>query len=546
MIYFLYFIVFFLFLFFTGRGVFILLSNLGVIKNLNDSKIVVNFKLYNLYPLIGLFFIGNLTVFLNFFTPIQNRVVIFISILFISLNILLKVNLNLKKDQFLLFLLSGFILSISSHTTGLSYDAGLYHLNYQKILQTEKISFGLSNFHSRYGFSSIYDYINTNFWLEDNLIFLHFTNLIFIILFFQITYESFTSSKNLKSKFSIIIIYLYGIFDNFGLNGGKNGFLEIEGIAKYDTPFAILFVLTGLAIKNLINSKNFNKINSNFLIFISFFSFQLRPLGALLIIFIMILIISEKIQFRNFKHSFFIIFPISIFWFLKNIIISSCLVYPLKITCIKKLNWFNSTVIEREVNDISNSLVAYKTGENIKTWFNFWINDNLYNLSTSVNFLIFFLLALTIRFIFFKSRNSIDLKFFLFLLASFLIWFTNAPDFRFVIGILILTVSTIFLKNDIKARKEYNFSKSFCFILLILCMLGLPRVDNYYNLLNNFIEVPEKQIPKTTYIKNVSTFGYTPAESRELCWVNIECTPSYSEPVKISYIYGYKFYKKVH
>jgi len=544
MLYFLYFIVFFLFLFFTGRGCLVLLNKIGVIKSFNDSQIVVNFKIYNLYPLIGLFFIGNLTVLLNFVIPIKNRLVILISLFLIFLNLLSKINLNLKIDQFLLFLLSGFILSISSYSTGLSYDAGLYHLNYQRILQTEKISFGLSNFHSRYGFSSIYDFINTNFWLDNNLILLHFTNLTFIILFFQITYQIFTNSKSLNVKFSIIVIYLYGIFDNFGINGGKNGFLEIEGIAKYDSPFAVLFFLTGLAIKNLIDSKKFNTVNLNFLIIISFFSFQLRPLGALLIIFTMILIFSEKIQFKNYKHSFFIIFFTSTFWFIKNIIISGCLVYPINISCIEKLNWFNSQIIETELKDISNSLVAYKPGDNIITWFNFWISDNEYNLSTSVNFLIFFLTILIIRFIFFKSKNSIDSKYFLFLLVSFLIWITNAPDFRFLIGILILTVSTLFLKNDLKARKEYNFPKLLCFALLILCMLGLPRADNYYYFLNSFLEVPEKQIPKTSYIKNELTYGYTPAESRELCWVNIECTPSYSLPVDISYLNGYKFYQK--
>ena len=39
------------------------------------------------------------------------------------------------------------------------------------------------------------------------------------------------------------------------------------------------------------------------------------------------------------------------------------------------------------------------------------------------------------------------------MLVSFLIWITNAPDFRFLIGILILTVSTLFLKNDLVLKK---------------------------------------------------------------------------------------------
>ena len=47
-------------------------------------------------------------------------------------------------------------------------DAGLYHLPYVKILNDEKIIFGLSNLHSRYGHISIIQYLSA---ISNNLIF---------------------------------------------------------------------------------------------------------------------------------------------------------------------------------------------------------------------------------------------------------------------------------------------------------------------------------------------------------------------------------------
>jgi len=43
-----------------------------------------------------------------------------------------------------------------------------------------------------------------------------------------------------------VLIVLFGILDNFGMAGGRNGFIDIEAVTKYDTPFAIIYFLTGL------------------------------------------------------------------------------------------------------------------------------------------------------------------------------------------------------------------------------------------------------------------------------------------------------------
>ena len=61
----------------------------------------------------------------------------------------------------------------------------------------------------------------------------------------------------MKLKLLSITLALYGIFDNFGIEGGKNGFFDIDSIGKQDTAFGILFFFCNLfIISQLKNHKN--------------------------------------------------------------------------------------------------------------------------------------------------------------------------------------------------------------------------------------------------------------------------------------------------
>ena len=67
-------------------------------------------------------------------------------------------------------------------------------------------------------------------------------------------------------KFSEVLIY--GFLDNFGFNGGKNGFIEVESIAKQDTPFAVMFITcTYLLFKLHKDTEKISNQTTNTLIF---------------------------------------------------------------------------------------------------------------------------------------------------------------------------------------------------------------------------------------------------------------------------------------
>ena len=55
--------------------------------------------------------------------------------------------------------------------------------------------------------------------------------------------------------FFLLFLLLFGILDNFGFNGGRNGFLYIEGVGKQDLAFAVVFLISNLLIINSIIQK---------------------------------------------------------------------------------------------------------------------------------------------------------------------------------------------------------------------------------------------------------------------------------------------------
>ena len=103
-----------------------------------DKKIFgINFEFY--YPILALFFIGNTVVILNFFTGVNNYFLVFLIAAALLFNIRKKPTIKFSFFGFLNYVLIPSILSISSKDLGMHPDTGLYHLNYQNWIRSEKI-----------------------------------------------------------------------------------------------------------------------------------------------------------------------------------------------------------------------------------------------------------------------------------------------------------------------------------------------------------------------------------------------------------------------
>ena len=160
---------FIIFLYFLLSVFFIFIGKLFFdffIKSKNENQEMV--KIYrSFYPLIGIFFFGNVLLIFNFFTGL-NKIPIFIFFLILFLFSLFK-NFKILSD-YKLYFFNLSILLISATNIGISKDANLYHLQNQAWLRDEKIVFGLSNINPYLGYSSIFEYINSLLWIENNFI----------------------------------------------------------------------------------------------------------------------------------------------------------------------------------------------------------------------------------------------------------------------------------------------------------------------------------------------------------------------------------------
>ena len=150
---------------FYSYGHFLKYKNfINRIENINDRSI------------LGCIFLSFLALILNFFLPLNkelNTLILLIGIIFL----LIKRKTNFKKKEILYIILTSVITSALLLYSNVNRpDAGLYHLPYVSFLNENKIIFGLSNIHFRFGTVSIIQYlsaINNNFIFKDIGIVIH-------------------------------------------------------------------------------------------------------------------------------------------------------------------------------------------------------------------------------------------------------------------------------------------------------------------------------------------------------------------------------------
>ena len=183
-------------------------------------------------------------IFLNFFFPLKSFFIgiILFSFLLINFKNINKQNLSFSIENTIIFIFIPAILIFSQYNTGWHYDAGFYHLNHQNWLRESNLIIGMINIHWAFGMSSIYEYLSSIFWFDNSFKYLHYLNLIFIH-FYSMLIDNINNSKEAIIKNSSIFLLIYSLLDNFGINGGRNGFLYIQGVTKQDTAVAILLTI---------------------------------------------------------------------------------------------------------------------------------------------------------------------------------------------------------------------------------------------------------------------------------------------------------------
>jgi hypothetical protein len=541
------FISFHILLYLLGRGFVLALSKIIKLKFEIENTFIGNLGINYYYPIIALFVIGNLTVFINFFSPVNTIYIKILFVIFLSIN-LLDLKFVFDRDYVVNLGIIPFILSISSYGINIAQDAGLYHLNVQSWIREEKIHFGLSNIHSRYGYSSLFDYISSNFWLDNNFLLIHFINLTFIVLFFAFIYKNLFLKENVFLKNLSILVIIFGILDNLGLSGGKNGFIDIEAVTKYDTPFAIIYFITGCLIINNIFNSDYEILPLTIILYLLIFAIQLRIFGVTLIPLFLILSgrVLKKYGLIKLLRPALVPVVFIFLWIIKNILITSCLFFPVEELCFQSLPWSDVSSAGIESGDLKNFHIFFSLDQNFGSWLNSWLSKPI-NYTTSINYLISTLFLVLFNFVIYKKsptrKKSFDYLLVLLCIAtSYLVWILSAPGIRFGLGLFLLSLSLISIQyNGSQERLSLNdnlknITLSFLFLV---CILLVTRLDAYSSFSDSFEKTIQITPTNISYIDNPLGWGVIPEDAKSSCWVNIECMPKSRRISKVTGRYNY-------
>ena len=485
-------------LFLNSFLIILLFTPFGLILSNKQNKNLDYYSSQLIYGLIILSFIGLLV---NFFLPLSKNINTFL--LFIPFILLLKNFKSYLNKNFFIFLcfatLLVFILILESNVY--RPDAGLYHLPYISILNNEKIIVGLSNFHFRYGHISIVQYLsaisNNLIFKENGIVFAQALIAASVIINFCFKIYEYNRDKNYNFHFYYLISVLIFII------------YKMNRYSEYgnDAPFNFLFFFLISEII-LLNKKNVSNV-CNCLILIMFV--VLNKITLLMCAFFAIIILRKKIILDLFKvkRFYFLIF-FTFLWFTKNIIVSGCMLYPVKSTCFDELMWTDLKTVMNVSNEneawtkdwptYSKSLTSKSdkiSGDNYSKnffWVSYWLQGHFIKiLKILVPYIAFlFLVSVYIKFNSSNKQEKINRDYIyllIILIFSSFFWFFKVPVFRYGYSYLICLMAFVFAFANFQNQINKNSIQKIFNLLLILCLtifiskniLRIIKTDNEYN-----------------------------------------------------------------
>ncbi len=510
---------------------------------------------------LGFIVISFTALFFNFFTklnPLINSLIYLgIFILFI-----IKSKLKLKKIDLLFLILSTIVTSSLIIFSNVNRpDAGLYHLPYVSILNESKIIFGISNIHFRFGHTSILQYasaINNNYLFRENGISIPLASIVsfFYIYFLQDLF------KVIRKKDKINVSYIFSLFIIIYISYKITRYSSFGNDA---VPHLTFFYLISYILKNKFESINLNKV---FLISVFIF-INKTTLGLVFIIPGIIFFIKKKLLSKDVVRLFFS-FPsvFLLFWLIKNLIISGCLIFPAKITCVESFSWTNNEQIINVYNesqawskgwpDRKNKNINMSSFNKNFNWIYAWSNKHLkYILKIIVPYIIILtILTFYIRgflYVGYKKCNELDKRIYLSIITSFigvLSFFLIFPIYRYGYSFLITLIALIFIlfvKNIKFSKKVGLFSLIFFVSILFFSLKQIQKLynNNQNNRWPNIYTLNEDGIInnyKSSKIDNKFEY-FQPVSGDGLCMYSKAPCTNYSLDKSIKYedFFGYSF-----
>ncbi len=455
----------------------------------------------NIYeiPIFGIIILSFISLLINFFFPINKLVgslILLLGLLFLAFYIS-------KNREIFIKLLKLITISSLLTTILVSYshiyrpDGGLYHLPFVSIINENKIIFGVTNIHFRFGHTSIIQYLSA---IQNN----YFFNLssvsipIASIFSFSIIYIIKKIFQTIEDKSFISIFYLliavsciinYGSFGNYGNDAASNIYFFI---------LVIFFLQYFLDLKE--NDLEFYKI-----LLISIFLFTVKAFMSLTLLIPIILFFIKQKKIKIFKNlSVYLSFIIIVSWLIRSIIISGCLIYPVKETCFSNLKYYDEkqTIIESSAGEAWAKDWVNQEGVKLNyddynkkfRWLKTWSSNHLLKILEKLLPLTIFIFLFT-TYYFFKSKKTYNIsKGFGFILlincVLSLIWFLKFPLYRYgssFLNTFIISLSLILMNYFGTLPEREKIKKNFKIILIIFvfgfCSKNILRIHENMNVL---------------------------------------------------------------
>ena len=398
----------------------------------------------------------------------------------------------------------------------------LYHLNFQALLRESNLIQGISNIYGPLGIGSIYDYISAALWVDITYIFLQFLNLIFLILFYEFLLNLLFLKDNKSLRNAGLAILAFSLLDNFGLNGGRNGYLYIQSLGKQDITIAILYFISTVIIFLNLKKQSLNVFEILIPTIFSLFIWQLKVSGITILLIYSLFIyhlITKKLLNKPSKIVLFGNFIIGIFWTLKTTLQTGCLIYPLEMSCIDKINWFDPDYTNTTLRSAQMYSVAYDFNSPLSDWFGEFLEYQINGIILT-NF-IFSLFI--IYFLFFQKKNSSydeNVKYLIILIIfNILFFFYYSPHLRYLIATQLIIIFLI----GYQRLPRLNIQPIIVYVLVVFSVISIVRINSYKSF--DLFSHPIHPIPVPELLGFDDRF--VPKEGDQ-CWADTRCSPNYN------------------
>ena len=217
-------------------------------------------------------------------------------------------------------------------------------------------------------------------------------------------------------------------------------------------------------------------------------------------------------------------------WFIKNILVSGCLIYPVNFTCVNNLNWYSSNpkfqisalnssqftelyikgwynkknIINISEDNYQNDLEKKSNFLKNFNWLNtHWLSNNFKNIIKRFDYFIILILLMLLmnKFILknkFLPKNNYFLTseikvIFLIGLVGTSVFFYKFPDGRYGASYILITLFCIFINffekisfpDSIKKTNKSLVSIIFSILCLVMITKSIVRINSNYNYTNS-------------------------------------------------------------